>query len=242
MDIPDYIEARIRQRPPAGIRVVPGSTPVIAFGDARNAKVATLGWNPSRLEFLDRNGKELVEGNRRLETLASIEESDLVTAPDNAVQRIFHACNDYFKRNPYNWFDKFEKIFEHVGASYYDGTACHLDFVQWATDPVWRGLSRSDQIKLIGADLAFLRRQLSQEGIRLLLLNGSGIVKGYEEKLGAELEEAPVLGGGRLKLFTGRDTRGLNVMGWNINLQSGYGVSNKEIEMIGAEVGRLYRD
>jgi hypothetical protein len=235
-DIPDYIEARIRQRPPAAAPVVPGSTPVVAFGDVRKSKVATLGWNPSKLEFLDRDGNELVGDERRLETLASIGENDLVAASADAVRRIFQTCNNYFHRNPYHWFNKLEKILKHVGVSYYDGSACHLDLVQWATDPVWGDLPPSDQIRLIDADLPFLDHQLSQENFRLLLLNGRGIMKAYEERLGGVLMESPLLDGGRLKLFTGRDARGLKVVGWNINLQSNFGVWNKEIEAIGAAV------
>ena len=37
------------------------STPVVAFGNARVARVATLGLNPSCIEFLNRAGQELVE-------------------------------------------------------------------------------------------------------------------------------------------------------------------------------------
>lgn len=47
MVIPAYIEARIRRSPPKRTCVVPGSTPVLAFGDAPSACVATLGLNPS---------------------------------------------------------------------------------------------------------------------------------------------------------------------------------------------------
>lgn len=54
--VPDYIEQRIRRPVPADSCVVPGSTPVVAFGDARAATVATLGLNPSRKEFLDEIG------------------------------------------------------------------------------------------------------------------------------------------------------------------------------------------
>ena len=61
-----------------------GSTPVVAFGDVRKAAVATLGWNPSKREFLDSRGNELVRTERRLETLASLGESDLATASPRA--------------------------------------------------------------------------------------------------------------------------------------------------------------
>jgi hypothetical protein len=234
-DVPDYVEARIRQLPPIGVPVVRGSTPVIAFGSARDSNVATLGWNPSKLEFLDRGGNELVKDERRLETLASIGAADLADAPTDAILRVFDACNNYFHRKPYwRWFNKLEKILNCVDASYCDNSACHLDFVQWATDPVWGGLMRFDQTKLIATDLPFLERQLSQERIRLLLLNGTGIVGEYKKRFGADLAETPL--GGRLRLFAGRSAQGLNVFGWNINLQTTPGVSNKEIGAIGEAI------
>jgi hypothetical protein len=233
---PDYIEARIRQHPPEGIPIVYGSTPVIAFGDVRKSLVATLGWNPSKLEFLGNDGRELVGNERRLETLASIHEPDLARASDESVRRVFRACNTYFKRRPYRWFSSLEKVLKHVGASYYDGSACHLDLVQWATDPVWGKLSRTHQSQLLKADLPFLNQQLSQENIRVLLLNGRGIVSAYRELLHGTLLESSIPGHSRLSLFTGHDSRGFMVIGWNINLQSSFGVSNYEIEAIGSAV------
>ena len=63
-------------------------TPVVAFGDARNSRVATFGSNPSRLEFLGRDGNELLDNKGRLETLTSIRERDLTNALDNAIRLI----------------------------------------------------------------------------------------------------------------------------------------------------------
>jgi hypothetical protein len=202
----------------------------------RKSTVATLGWNPSKLEFLDRDGNGLVGDKRRLETLESLGKNDLESASADTVCRVFYACNNYFHRCPYRWFNPLEKILKHIGASYYDGSACHLDLVQWATNPVWRRLSRSDQTKLIDADLPFLNAQFSKEEFRLLLLNGTGIKEEYEERLGGRLTESPLLRGGRLRLFVGHDPRGLKVVGWNINLQSTHGVTKEEIEAIGAAV------
>ena len=129
-DMPDYIEARIRQRQPAGGAVVAGSTPVVAFGDVRKSKVATLGWNPSKWEFLDGAGNELEGGERRLETLKSIEVNDLVDAPVELVHRVFEGCCNYFHRRPYGrWFNKLERVLKQVDASYCEGSACHLDLV-----------------------------------------------------------------------------------------------------------------
>lgn len=109
MFVPDYIAQRIRRPLPAISPqvVVAGSTPVVGFGDVLSAKVATLGLNPSRVEFLDRNCVELTEENRRLETLKSLGIDDLYSASDPVVARAFASCHGYFQKNPYRrWFDQ----------------------------------------------------------------------------------------------------------------------------------------
>ena len=99
--ISEYIITRLRRTVPDGSSVVPGSTPVIAFGDPRKARVATLGFNPSRVEFLSNSGRELDGPDRRLETLRSLDCSDLASAPITALQTVLEACHNYFSRNPY---------------------------------------------------------------------------------------------------------------------------------------------
>lgn len=101
MMIHSYLEERIRRTPPKGRWIIPGSTPVIAFGAPRYARIATLGLNPSRVEFLDRAGQELAEPERRLETLRSLGIADLSHAPDSVIQRVVAGCDAYFQRNPY---------------------------------------------------------------------------------------------------------------------------------------------
>lgn len=100
--IPNYIARRLRMPAPAHCAMVPGSTPVIAFGDPRTARVATLGLNPSRREILDRHGRELDGPQRRLETLRSLGGDDLATAPDSVLEHAFSACCRYFQGNPVN--------------------------------------------------------------------------------------------------------------------------------------------
>jgi len=162
--IPTYVRKRIRQPIPPGSMVVPGSTPVVAFGNARGATVATLGLNPSPVEFLDRHGHELTESQRRLETCRSLGVAQLADAPDDAVERVVAGCDGYFQRNPYwRWFRRLEQVLQDVGASYLDGSACHLDLIQWATDPVWGKLPPATRQSLIADDAAFLRQQLTKE-------------------------------------------------------------------------------
>lgn len=188
---PSYVAERIRQDPPPDSHVVEGSTPVVAFGDVLHARVATLGLNPSRIEFEVRR-VELDGSKRRFETTRSLGLVSLADATDTAVAAIFRRCNEYFQRNPYRrWFNRLEPVLRSVGASYYDGTACHLDLSQWATDPTWNGLLPAVRSKLVDRDGPFLARQLEAEQIEVLLLNGAAVVDGFRWVLGTTLDAEP---------------------------------------------------
>lgn len=108
-------------------------------------------------------------------------------------------------------------------ASFYDGRACHLDMVQWATAVNWSDVKPTDQKRLLDADLPFLKLLLSQEHIRFLLLNGTAVVTRYNRMGVPVLEQKPaitVTEGIDLKLSVGRTRQGAKVIGWNKNIQS----------------------
>lgn len=239
MPIPAYIEARIRRAPPPECCVIARSTPVVSFGDSQTATVATLGLNPSRKEFLDSGGQELSGNARRLATYSSLGIDDLTHAPQDAVAQVLADCNGYFQRNPYRpWFDYFTPILDAAGASYYDGSACHLDLVQWATDPTWGRLQPAEMRKqLLAEDAAFLAGQLRHEHLRLLLVNGRGVIRQLRRtSLVGELRPAePIIGfaPGDTKTFVGNVGR-VRVFGWSTNLQSSRGV-RRELRVALAE-------
>ena len=242
--IPTYIETRIREPLPADSYVVPGSTPVISFGDARAATVATLGLNPSRIEFLDRKGQELIGPARRLATHRSFGTSDLSSAPLDVIAEVLKDCNCYFDRKPYRqWFDQLEPILNRCGASFYKGTACHLDFVQWATDPTWRNVRPSTLRKrLLAADLPFLIEQLRNENIRLLLVNGMGVLRLLRRIVVSDLEEVKSIVGLGLqdtRLFLGTIFDRIRVVAWSTNLQSSFGVTGELRDELADEVEKF---
>lgn len=242
MALPDYLIERVGRPPPAGAYVVPGSTPVVAFGNARVATVATLGLNPSRVEFLDRAGNELPEPRRRLETLRSLGVASLAGALDATVARVVAGCDSYFQRNPYwQWFRPLEELLAPLGASYAAGTACHLDLVQWATDPVWGQLPPLTRQRLVGDDAAFLQRQLGEEHIRTLLLNGAGVVATFAAAYGVSLRQVREVADRkvRCKVVAGVGPRGLAVVGWSTNLQSGFGVTRELRRMLAEAVAEV---
>ena len=153
---PAHLVQRARQPPPEGCAVIPKSTPVVAFGDPRRVRVATLGINPSSAEFNDRSGELLTGPRRRLATLDSIGAGSYTGIDDEAARRILDDCAMYFQRRPYGWFNALDQILRPaLAASYFDGSACHLDLVQWATDPIWQDLPEQVQARLLSADRSF---------------------------------------------------------------------------------------
>jgi len=226
LSIPPYIEERIRRSAPDGCFVLPGSTPVVAFGNPHHARVATLGLNPSRVEF-EVKGVELDGAARRFETLGSLGVKRLLDAPQGVIERVWLRCNDYFHGNPYSWFRRLEEPLNAVGASYFDDTACHLDLTQWATDPTWNGLGRRVQERLVAEDADFLREQLRAEPVSLLLLNGRSVLTAFERVLGGCLRVVglPVTDGGTTTTLYQGEIEGVRVLGWSTNLQSSFGVT-----------------
>ena len=238
--LPDYLLDRVRQDPGADV-VVDGSTPVVAFGNARKATTATLGLNPSRVEFLDRAGKELDGPKRRLETLKSLGVDSLAGADESTLASVVAGCDDYFNRVPYRqWFDKIELVLGGLDASYYDGTACHLDLVQWATDPVWGKLDAATRQRLAKEDWSFLDLQLREESIERLLLNGRSVLTVFQANSGCRLDLVNELSVGsvRAQIYVG-EYAGVAVVGWSTNLQSSFGVSTDFRLALRDEVRRL---
>lgn len=239
MVVPDYVAERIRCAVPVNCSVVPSSTPVVSFGNSGVARVATLGLNPSRVEFEEKDG--WLEGaKRRLATHQSLEVTTLVDAPDTVVAQVLTECHDYFLRNPYwKWFGQLETLLTSaVGASYKNGTACHLDLVQWATDPTWGHLGAAARKQLIAADRAFLRQQLMSERIELVLLNGGRVVDEVAST-GVTFTSRPsavdAVHDKSTPMVVGRD-RGVLYVGWRVNLQSSPGVTNRLRSAIAARV------
>jgi hypothetical protein len=209
LPIPEYIRRRISRPKPADACVVPESTPVVSFGDASKAHVATLGLNPSRREF---------EPTARLAKNGSITE------------KVLEGCNTYFLHEPYiEWFCRLCPSLNAFRASYYRGSACHLDLVQWTTDPTWKGLPPQVRKRLIEEDAPFLERQLrSNENIGLLLVNGSGAWSQLCRSLQVEnIQIADCIEGLSYRpthLYSGYLFGRLRILAWSTNLQSSPGV------------------
>lgn len=179
------IEERVIQRamePYPNIKeLVAFSTPVVSFGNPSDARVVTVGINPSSLEFQAAGkGKRLLvlDKKRLIDTeLLGVQNPKNLTR-EQAV-RVINGCYSYFgeKKNPYDWFDHLNlNINSYFKANYHDGSAAHLDLVQWATDPVWGGItSEVTKETLLKADVEFLRYQTNLKKYEVIFLNGKSV-------------------------------------------------------------------
>ena len=222
----------VRRKAPTDCGVIPGSTPVISFGDFRTARVATLGINPSKREFLSPSGQWLSIEKQRLATLSSIGAGSNENLTDAQVLQIVSASDLYFQRNPYHWFNDLDKILKGgFNASYFDGSACHLDLSQWATDPTWSSLTKGQQQVLLDDGVEHLRIQLSSENISHVIVNGRSVWDEIKRTKTAEFNDVDKIYFGKnhtsvtLRTGTSGNTK---FLGWTVNIQSGYGANANE--------------
>lgn len=223
---PEYLIERARRAPSHGCGIVPGTTSVVSFGDPVRPVVATLGINPSSGEFLGRGGKLLTGSKRRLASLDSLGVADHADIDAEVACLIVDDCARYFERRPYRWFGPLDRVLrDGAGVSYFDGTACHLDLVQWATWPLWGRLDEPARRRLLGEDEPFLLEQLRQEHYRLVVVNGRTVMRWVQRAGLARWRRVGELAGPpRAELYVS-DGDGPLLLGWSCNLQSQAGAA-----------------
>ncbi len=227
---------------PKDCGVIPGSTPVVSFGDFTRSKVATMGINPSSVEFLDKSKNATCNGlypvgKKRLADLETIgilsaDPLDDDTAEsyldEEGAKKIWEASRDYFiSPNAYwQWFGDLEKILAPLSLSYKDSSACHLDLSPWATEPVFRELKPTQQKSLLLGEADFLRWQVVKSPIEILLLNGAqtkeSIFSLSDFNLGTVTDFSYTSGGvsRTSEFFEGWGPAGVRIIGWTANLQA----------------------
>ena len=229
-EIKKRVIERVMAPYPKNSHIVPYSTPVVSFGNPETSTVATLGINPSSREFLN-DGMNLLSGTEKrlvdTEVLGLSREIESLNAEQ--AEEVIKGCFSYFEKNPYKWFSRLEEyVLSPANASYRLSDdinieqACHLDLIQWATDPVWRNIeNKGVKEDLLESDLEFLRFQLTNYEFKKLFLNGGEVVKQFE-KLGlAKLTEVGKTsfqsGKSKSSLYRGKygDTE---VWGWGLNV------------------------
>lgn len=238
-------------------KIIPWSSPIPSFGQIFESRVATLGLNPSKREFVDRSGVELDGPDRRFHTLNSLGLECWSDATRSHAGSIWESCSTYFFRNPYDtWFRQLDDIITATNSSYYDRTnsACHLDLVPYATECRWTELRRREQAVLLAAAVDSLAILIRHSSIRLLILNGRSVVSNFESLAGIEFErtnikewdlkrsaQPNVMGIGYcgsidqlLGVPLGRKVR---ILGFNHNIQSSFGVSGNVRNAIRSWIG-----
>jgi len=218
-----------------GLKIVPQSTPIVSFGRPHGALVATLGINPSRQEFTTAKAQLLATSKKRLTDRSALNALDDKGLTHKEATEVIDGCYSYFspEKNPYKtWFRWMEEFaVRPAGASYFDGTACHLDLVQWATDPVWGTLDDQVKTQLLDEDIDFLRFQLTSYKFKFLLLNGRSVVDQFKSTGLALLEEIPSppmrIGSNGCSFYVGHYEQ-TKVLAWTNNLPSKTRQANRE--------------
>lgn len=218
----DIFVRRLLQSVPKDSRVLKGSTPVLFFGKPKERGIATVSLNPSGNEFC-KDGVFLKGASQRFLTC------DGNLSEDQCAEAIC-LCENYFRNNPYRqWFNWLETgALTSVGASFYDASACHLDIVQWATQPVWGDLSPAEKNQLIAEDRWFFQEMVNQFRFKLLLLNGRTTFEAFRKVCGiGDGFEERQLGG--LTVWRGYDPqRELKFVGWSKPLDKPIPAADRE--------------
>jgi len=105
--------------------------------------------------------------------------------------------------------------------SFLNGTACHLDLVQWATKPAQGELRADVWQRLVDKDRKFLAWQLGQTRASTILVNGGACMSWLSAEGLVAWEPSEVLTFRNAKGTTGRlevcsaDRDGKRFLGWN---------------------------
>lgn len=237
--------------------VIPWSCPVPVFGNLMTAYVGTVGLNPSNREFVDAAGNELNGLQRRFETLRSLGLSNWKGAQAADIQRILKSFQGYFGNNPYDgWFRRLDALISATHASYYYGTAAHLDLIPYATFRKWGNLSSMQRKVLLRASGNTLAVLLRDAPIRVLVLNGASVVANFQRMFELQLEsstvsqwslrsktDSPVIGLAYVatikELADVSLKRRVLVLGFNHNIQSSFGVTREVTNSIRRWIGKI---
>lgn len=221
--------------------------PIISFGDPNFSNVATLGLNPSNLEFVDQYGSELQGPLRRFHSLYSLGLNKWKEALDTDLMFLLDSFYGYFNHNPYdNWFKKLDYIISGSSYSYYFPfcNACHLDLVPFATSVKWGYLSKKEQTQLLQVSQKYFAHILKWSRIHTIILNGRSVVDGLQVISGVLFKETqmPLW---NLPRQNGQEVLGyayegfidkigpialnkeIKVLGYNHNIQSSFGVTSQ---------------
>lgn len=223
--------------------IIEWSTPIPYFGNFNNAKIATVGINPSNREFTDSNNEALK--NNRFHTLKSLNLNNWNEISEIHLLKILDNCNQYFENNPYSqWFNKLEFLLSDTSYSYYFplSNVCHLDLIPFATLKKWSNLSIKNQKELLNKCADILGDIINESKIEYIILNGTTVISTFEKVSNISLDknlqetwqlnrinDSHVLGysftGTFNKIGNVELNREIKLIGFNHNIQSSFGIT-----------------
>jgi len=225
-DIDKQILERIIKAPSTSA-VIPGSTPVISFGDFTTSSFTTLSINPSSREFLQRS-KLIPASKKRLVDKESLKiELDAPVQQEHA-EAIWEGCRNYFEptSNPLDWFDELNKVLVYIDRKYDSLNTCHIDLVQSATFPAWGKLTQVETQHLLDDDFDFFKYQISMPNLQTILINGGKVFDQIKITPGFKVDVVGYIhfeSGSKLvknRLVKGTGPFGKTVIGWTFPLKS----------------------
>lgn len=227
--------------------IIKWGCPIPSFGNVSIAKIATVGLNPSNLEFVDSDGNELEGAKRRFPTLKSLGLLNWENASDKHLEAIKSACYEYFARNPYDeWFKQLDRLLSDTRMSYYfpNGQVCHLDLIPYSTTCKWSELAQKQRQLLLDATKDILGLLIEKSSISLLILNGQTVIDNFQ-KITNNIFEKKIMNDWTLPRketvgvvgYSYEGTvnsignialdRDIHVLGYNHNIQSSLGVTTQ---------------
>ncbi len=223
---PTFLFDRLRADPIAA--TVPGSLPVLFFGDPWSAKVATVGINPSRKEYLSNLGQELDGAQRRFETLHSLGVSSRKSLHLTQAKAAIDRMRRYFDsdRPVYSWFNDLSHVVEGMGFSFRDRSVTHLDLVQEATNPVWSELLKAEAEAVLLRDLPFLKSEIEEFTFSAVICTSARVLREVSQMLDVRVRATGTEARLCWSVGTAELLRGsVAVVGWNIPLKRPTGLS-----------------
>ncbi len=244
-DVSRRLHERLR-RPPCDASV-PGSLPVLFFGDLYRARIATIGINPSWQECLSRDKQELSGAKRRFETLSSLNVRSRPAITEIQATTALSTMRAYFlvDGNRYSWFAGYGRVVEGMGASYEHGSAAHLDLIQEATFPAWsklRAANREEAERLLKDDLPFLLWQIDAFPFKVLICASSLVWQTISDQLEATKMAEGDTGKRKWQVAVAtRNCRKLALAGWNRPLAQAPGLFRAEQQQLGETIADALR-
>jgi len=225
-----------RLRRPPSPSTVPGTLPVLFFGDLPSAEVASVGLSPSDQEYLSKSGTMLAGPAQRFATLESLGGEDRVSLSDDQCAEAVEAMRNYYEPSKpvYGWFNALSRVLEGFGASFGDRTAVHLDLVQESTSPVWSELGAAEREALLLQDLPFLEWEIRAFPPRAVICAGKTVSVNVRRQLDVEVEEEGTMA--RIKWWVGHadvDGRRVGFGGWNYPLARATGLGREGEKALG---------